>query len=50
MINSSDKETKESFSIFKQILHSILMNILRETDSYLDFQQIFPCIKNYQTF
>ena len=35
---------------FKQTLHSILMNILKESDSYLDFQQIFQRIKNYQTF
>ena len=35
---------------FKQILHSILMNILKESDGYLDFQQIFQSIKKYQTF
>ena len=34
----------------KQALHSILMNILKESDSYLDFQQIFQSIKKYQTF
>ena len=35
---------------FKQTLHSILMNILKESDGYLDFQQIFQSIKKYQTF
>ena len=35
---------------FKEILHLILMNILKEFGSYLDFQQIFQRIKNFQTF
>ena len=35
---------------FEQTLHSILMNVLKESDGYLDFQQIFQSIKKYQTF
>ena len=41
---------KSQQKMFKQKLHSTLMNILKESDSYLDFQQIFRHIQNYQTF
>ena len=48
--DSSVGEESKKKEKFNQTLHSILMNILKESDSYLDFQQIFQRIKNYQTF
>ena len=36
--------------MFKQKLHLTVINILKESDSYLNFQQIFQHIQNYQFF